>query len=472
MKKLLIIGAGIAGQMLCGEILTKNELKNKYKIVGFLDDNISIKEVFKIPVLGNISKAKEIIEENNIDEVIIAIPSASQSVIQKIINSIPSKNINIKIVPPFIEIIEGNFTYQQIRNIEPSDLLGREEVGFDLDKISPYYDNKVVFITGGGGSIGSEIVEQLMLLPIKKVIALGHGENSIHNLIQKYGDNPKFDYVIGDIKDYDKINYELSKFKPDILFHAAAHKHVTLMEKYPDEAIKNNVLGTYNCAIASIKNEIKKFILISTDKAVNPTSVMGASKRIAERIVIALNEIHNKTKFSVVRFGNVLGSRGSVIPIFKEQIEKGGPITITHPDITRYFMSIREAARLVIKSITIDEGNIFILDMGKPIKIMDLAKSLIKIYGYKEDDIKIKIIGLRKGEKLYEEVLTKQEEIEKTPFEKIFISKHNENILNNQELDLMLNKFTNAILNHKIYNNEDIKKLIKEYVPEYTNSID
>ncbi|HOV13394.1 MAG TPA: nucleoside-diphosphate sugar epimerase/dehydratase [Spirochaetota bacterium] len=464
MKNLLIIGAGEAGKMVSHDILVNKNLSNKYHLVGFIDDDPNKKSVDSVNVIGQIKDSSAVIKEYNIDEVIIAIPSATKDLINKILNALQNTNVVVKIVPGFYEIIEGKVVYNQIRNIEPSDLLGREEVGFDLDKISDYYKDKIIFVTGAGGSIGSQIFFELFELPVKKVIAFGHGENSIHNLITKIGNDKRFYYVIGDVRDKNKVNHEIERFKPDIIFHVAAHKHVPLMEDYPDEAVKNNIFGTYNVAKAAIQHKVKKFIFVSTDKAVNPTSVMGATKRLSEKITLSFNKIQNTTKFQLTRFGNVLGSRGSVIPIFKEQIEKGGPITITHKDMTRFFMSIREAARLVIKSGSIQSGNIFILDMGQPVKIVDLAKNLIKLYGYNENDIPIIFTGVRAGEKLYEEILTKKENLKKSIFEKLFISNEEDSFYNENEIEKILINLETTI---EKYDNIEIKKLLKKYNQEY-----
>ena len=340
--------------------------------------------------------------------------------------------------------------------------MGREEVGFDIDKISHYYKDKTIFVTGAGGSIGSQIFKELFELPVKNIVAFGHGENSIHNLIVKMGNDKRFRYVIGDIKDKDKIEYEIGRFKPDIIFHVA-HKHVPLMEDYPDEAVKNNILGTYNVAKASLINSVCKFVFVSTDKAVNPSSVMGATKRISEKIILSLNRDQDKTKFQLTRFGNVLGSRGSVIPIFKEQIEKGGPITVTHKDMTRFFMSLREAARLVIKSATIDTGKIFVLDMGKAVNIVELAKNLIKLYGYNEDEIPIIYTGIRAGEKLNEEIFSNKELLKESHFEKLFVSSEESLFYTNDEIEDMVRNFKNIVEKH---NNFDIVALLKKYTKD------
>jgi FlaA1/EpsC-like NDP-sugar epimerase len=464
MKKLLIVGAGDAGKMVAKEVTAHRETAKKYELIGFLDDNPLKKSAENKPVLGTIDDIRKIIEKHSIQKVIIAIPSASKEQINRIFSLLSGISVETKIVPGIYEIIAGNVSLSQIRPIEPSDLLGREEVGFDEEELTAFYQDKRVFVSGAGGSIGSELFIQLLNLPIKQAAAFGHGENSIHILIQKIGNDPRFAYAIGDIRDSDKLSHEMRRFSPDFVFHAAAHKHVPLMEDYPDEAVKNNILGTYYCAAAAINAKAKKFMMISTDKAVNPTSVMGATKRVAEKIVLSLGKIQEGTAFSLTRFGNVLGSRGSVIPIFKSQIEKGGPITVTHPDIERYFMSIREAARLVIKSASIEEGEVFVLDMGKPMKILELAKSMIRLYGYREDEIPFVFTGLRAGEKMYEEVLSNQENLAKSAFEKLFISRETQDLFSKEELDRLISEFTAVSKNNNI---KEIKTLIKNYVPEY-----
>ncbi len=335
---------------------------------------------------------------------------------------------------------------------------------FNEKELIKFYKNKTIFVTGAGGSIGSEILKQFLKLPIKKIVAFGRGENSIHELNRSLGNEKRYKFVIGDIRDKNKLDCEIKKYKPNFLFHVAAHKHVYLMEKFPDEALKNNVIGTNNCADICIKNNVANFILISTDKAVNPTSFMGATKRLAEKIILSKNYIQNITNFSLTRFGNVLGSRGSVVPIFEEQIKKGGPITITDKEVTRFFMSIREAARLVIKSGTIKKGKIFVLDMGKSVKILELAKELIKLNGFNENDIPIVITGLKNGEKLHEEVFSKNEKLEKSNYEKILISHNNEKFYTSKKIKKMLKKLNKILIN---FDKKELKKFIKNYIPEY-----
>ncbi|WP_236847202.1 SDR family NAD(P)-dependent oxidoreductase, partial [Brachyspira catarrhinii] len=352
-KNIIIIGAGDAGKMLAKEILSD---KNKdYNILCFLDDDENKKEVRSIKVKGKIKDIEKIANEYkseniNIDEIIIAIPTLKQKELEKILNSISNVGIKHKIVPGIFEIIRGNFSLKDIRRLEPADLLGREEIGFDEKEIYDYYKNKVVLVTGGGGSIGSELVRQLITLPVKKVIALEISENAIHSLLMSINlqeNKDKFKYIISNVRDYIKIGKILKEYKPDIIFHAAAYKHLPFMEEYPEEAIKNNILATENIAALSIKNNIKNFVFISTDKAVRPTSLMGASKRICERMIMSFSHEQNSTIFKITRFGNVLGSSGSVIPVFERQIKEGKAITVTHPEMVRFFMSIREAARLV-----------------------------------------------------------------------------------------------------------------------------
>jgi FlaA1/EpsC-like NDP-sugar epimerase len=464
MKNIIIIGAGTAGLMVAREIQNHKLFRNTCNIVGFTDDDPASAKGSSIPLLGPISETGALIASYQVNEVIIAIPSAGRDTIQQILHSLANISVQIKIVPGIYEIINGSVHLQQIRDISPVDLLGREEISFDHERIAPWYKNRRILITGGGGSIGSEIVRQILKLPVERVVAMGHGENSIHNLITNMDPDPRFDYIIGDIKDHHKLRREMKHFEIDTVFHAAAHKHVPLMQRYPDEAVKNNIIGTYKCAVTAAECGVKDFILVSTDKAVNPTSTMGSTKRIAERIIQSLNSNHEKTRFSLTRFGNVLASRGSVIPLFMRQIRSGGPITVTHPDVTRYFMSITEAARLVIKSATVQDGSVFVLDMGQQVKILELARNLVRLCGFLEDEIPIVFTGLRQGEKLYEEILLDRDCIIDSPFEKLFISREDAEILNPGELLEMVSAFSNAA---DSCDNNLIHSLIKEYVPEY-----
>ncbi len=463
MKNVLIIGGGVAGQITLLLLQNNENLSKKYHVVGILDDNPSLEYVLDTPVIGRIDNAPSIIKKHNIDEVLIAIPSADDETIRRIFKIVLPLKVQVKIVPGFYEIIEGSFDLRQVRKVNFEDLLGREEVGFDIDLISPFYQDKKIFVTGACGSIGSELVNQLLLLPVKQIVVFGHGENSIHLLLTRHKNNEKLKYVIGDIRDINKLRHEIKKFSPDIVFHAAAHKHVPLMEEYPDEAVKNNIIGSFNVAMVSIENDVKNFVLISTDKGINPKSVMGATKRIAEKIVLSLNRF-TKTRFNVVRFGNVLGSRGSVVLTFKEQIESGGPITVTHPEVTRYFMSIREASRLVIKSLTVSEGDIFVLDMGKPVKILDLARNMLYMYGYNEEEIPIVFTGLREGEKLHEEIMSQKENLISSRFDKLLISKEIEPSFSKKNLYKMIKEFEKVL---KSFDKTKILATIKKYCPEF-----
>lgn len=462
MINILIIGAGDAGQTVLKEIHGNKLLNSRYKVVGFIDD--IKKTVGNYSVLSKIDGIKSVIAQYSVHEVIIAIPSADRFLIERIILALNNSGVKIRIVPCVYDIINGDFHINQVRDIDITDLLGREEIGFDESELIEDYRDQTVLVTGGGGSIGSEIIKQLLLLPVKKVIAFGHGENSIYNLIGVFGSDSRFDYVIGDVKDFSKLLFEFKKHKPDRVFHAAAHKHVPLMEQFPDEAIKNNVIGTYNCAKASIEAGVTRFNLVSTDKAVNPTSVMGATKRIGEMIVHSFNNIYPECKLSYTRFGNVLGSKGSVVPLFKKQIEIGGPVTVTHPDITRYFMSIPEAARLVLKAGVLDDGDLFILEMGDPIRIQDLAKRMISLLGFDSTDIPIVFTGLRGGEKLYEELLTKGDEIVETGYDRLLVSKHIDKKLTSREIDSMLSSLLDAC---NTYNSDIIKLELRKWVQSY-----
>lgn len=468
-KNIVVIGAGDAGRMLAKEILSD---KNKdYNILCFLDDDENKKEIFSIKVKGKIKDIEKIAAEYkskniNIDEIIIAIPTLKQKELEKILNLVSCTGIKHKIVPGIFEIIKGNFSLKDIRRIEPADLLGREEIGFDEKEIYDYYKNKTVLVTGGGGSIGSELVRQLITLPVKKVIALDNSENSIHSLIMSI-DSPenKFKYIISNVRDYIKIDKILKKYKPNIIFHAAAYKHLPFMEEFPEEAIKNNILATENISTLAIKNGIKNFVFISTDKAVRPTSLMGASKRICERMIMSFSHEQNGTTFKITRFGNVLGSSGSVIPVFERQIKEGHAITVTHPEMVRFFMSIREAARLVIKACTLDNGIIFTLDMGKPVKILDLAKNMLKVYGLNENDIPIIFTGIREGEKLYEEILTDDETLIASQYKKLFIAKDTAKCLTAEERNIMIEAFDLVSLKS---DKEKIKNLMRKYIEEYS----
>lgn len=428
-KRTLIVGAGTGGQILCNSFLgsiTAGEIQ----VIGFVDDDPNKLHTYLsgAKVLGNINDLPKLIEEKEIDAVTIAIPSISNKRLREIFNIIEPLNVKVNTMPSLEEIASGKVSMTRLKEIDVVDLLGRDEVQLDIDSIKDQLANRVILVTGAGGSIGSEICRQVINFNPDKLILLGHGENSIYQiereLKSKYmNKTTEIVPLIADVQDRNKIFEVMNSYKPNIVYHAAAHKHVPLMEFNPEEALKNNVFGTKNVAEAAKNANVENFVMVSTDKANNPPNVMGATKRIAEMIVTALNE-ENGTKFSAVRFGNVLGSRGSVIPLFKEQIEKGGPVTVTDFRMTRYFMTIPEASRLVVQAGSLAKGGeIFILDMGEPVRIVDLAKNMIRLSGYKEDEIEIVETGIRPGEKLYEELLLDKERNDEAVFDKIFVGK-------------------------------------------------
>ncbi|MDK4468578.1 polysaccharide biosynthesis protein [Enterococcus hirae] len=425
--RILIIGAGEGGQLLYQSFLG-SQIVNNIEVVGFVDDDCNKWGTYLLgkKVLGNTREINQLIQTFRINMVTIAIPSLPKKKIQQLVQSIENKNIKVNMVPSFEEVATGKINVSQLKEVDVIDLLGREEVSLDLESISHQLEGQTILVTGAGGSIGSEICRQVLAFEPAKLILLGHGENSIYSIhreLTTLDPQRKIEIlpIIADIQDRERIFYLMEKYHPTIVYHAAAHKHVPLMEYNPTEAIKNNINGTKNVAEAVKKNHVKNFVMISSDKANRPPNVMGATKRIAEMLITSLNQ-SGETKFSAVRFGNVLGSRGSVIPLFKEQILRGGPITVTDFRMTRYFMTIPEASRLVIQSGALAKGGeIFVLDMDKPIKIVDLAKNMIHLSGYTEEDIEIVETGIRPGEKLYEELLLEKEKKETQIFEKIFV---------------------------------------------------
>ncbi|EHR1327874.1 polysaccharide biosynthesis protein [Clostridium perfringens] len=430
LEKILIIGAGSCGQLIIEEIRKQNPIKQK--VIGVIDDNPSKIGTYLrgIKILGNRNKIIEISEEKNVDLILIAMPSVDGKTKKEIIEICQSTRAKVKIIPGMYELIGGKVSLNRMRDIDLRDLLGREEVILDKKGIKDYIENKVVMVTGGGGSIGSELCRQIAKFSPKLLLILDIYENNAYELeneIISNFKNLKEKVLIASVREEKRLENIFNEYKPQVIFHAAAHKHVPLMERNPEEAIKNNVIGTLNVAECAHKYGAERFVLISTDKAVNPTNVMGASKRMCEMIIQAIDKNSN-TEFVAVRFGNVLGSNGSVIPLFKKQIAKGGPVTLTHKKITRYFMLIPEAAQLVLQAGAYAKGGeIFVLDMGNPVLIYDLAKDLIKLSGFEpEVDIKIEITGLRPGEKLYEELLMDEEGLRKTSHEKIFIAKPGE----------------------------------------------
>ncbi|MFR3628338.1 MAG: polysaccharide biosynthesis protein [Lachnospiraceae bacterium] len=426
-KRIMIVGAGTSGSVILKEMTTSSLVNGC--VVCFVDDdkNKAGKFLNGVPVAGNRNDIPRLAEEYKIDEIYIAIPSASAKERKAIIEICRETGCQVKILPGIYQLINGEVSIAKLRNVEIEDLLGRDPIRVNLDEIMGYVSGKVVLVTGGGGSIGSELCRQVASHSPKQLIIFDIYENNAYDiqleLKEKY---PDLDLVvlIGSVRNTHRIETIFEKYRPDIVYHAAAHKHVPLMEDSPNEAIKNNVFGTYKTAKAADKYGTSRFVLISTDKAVNPTNIMGASKRMCEMVVQMMNA-RSKTDFVAVRFGNVLGSNGSVIPLFKKQIEQGGPVTVTHPDIIRYFMTIPEAVSLVLQAGAYAKGGeIFVLDMGEPMKILDLAKNLIRLSGYTPDvDIPIVFTGLRPGEKLYEELLMNEEGMQDTPNKLIHIGK-------------------------------------------------
>lgn len=421
-KRVVIVGAGDAGEKILREIKTNREIN--YDVVGFLDDDPKKigKTIHGVKILGPISSLPTVVVEKRVQEILVAIPSAPPSLLRNIVSMASKLRVPVKTLPGIWELIDGKVTISKIRNVKIEDLLERDVINLDSERIGEYLRGKKVLVTGAGGSIGSEICRQVASYKPRKLILLGRGENSIFNIeLELKSIYPKLDIksYIADIRDRDRVFYIFSVEKPDIVFHAAAHKHVPLMEENPDEAVFNNVFGTINLMDASKEYGVSKFIFISTDKAVYPSNIMGATKRVGE-ILIKYYNSHSKTEYIAVRFGNVLGSRGSVLEVFRKQLEKGGPITVTHEDMERYFMTIPEAVGLVLQAGAIGRsGDLFVLDMGKPIKIIDLARNFIELSGYSLDDIEIKITGLRPGEKLKEDLWEKEEVVERTEHPKI-----------------------------------------------------
>ena len=424
-KRIMLIGAGEAGRMLIQEIQNSRYLDQK--ICCVIDDNRRKigRYIMGIRIVGDRNAIKKNVEKYGIEQIIIAIPSAEASKLRPILDICKDTQCELRILPGVYQLVNGEVNVSKLRPVNIDDLLGREEIIVNMDEIMDYVSGKTVLVTGGGGSIGSELCRQIAPHKPAKLIIFDIYENNAYDIQQELkAKYPELDLtvLIGSIRDENRIEYIFKKYKPELVYHAAAHKHVPLMEASPNEAIKNNVLGTYNLVLASDRWKVRKFVQISTDKAVNPTNIMGASKRICEMIIQSFNQ-HSDTDFVAVRFGNVLGSNGSVIPLFKKQIAAGGPVTVTHPDIIRYFMTISEAVSLVLQAgVYAKGGEIFVLDMGEPVKILDLAKNMIRLSGYVPDkDIKIKFTGLRPGEKLYEELLMDEEGMTDTPNKLIHI---------------------------------------------------
>jgi FlaA1/EpsC-like NDP-sugar epimerase len=466
-KNVLVIGAGDAGSVVIEEFVKHPGLKRNPVAVIDDDKNKHGMKIRGVRVEGGRDEIPNIVLKKSVHEIIIALPSADRREIREIVQICNKTKCKIKIVPGIYELIDGKVAVQRLRDVKIEDLLGREPVKVNLDQMAGYINGKTVLVTGGAGSIGSELCYQIAGFNPKKLLIFDLNENDVYNLecdLKETFPNLKHISLIGSVRDENRVKHVFQKYRPEVIFHAAAHKHVPLMELNPIEAIKNNVFGTLNVAEASMEYSAERFILISTDKAVNPTNIMGATKRIAE-IIIQMMARRSNTVFAAVRFGNVLGSKGSVVPLFKRQIERGGPVTVTHPEVTRYFMTIPEAVQLVIQAGAFaNGGEIFILDMGEPVKIIDLAKDMIRLSGLEPNvDIKIQYTGLRPGEKLYEELLLDEEGITATKNEKIYIAKPT--YMSVETFLKELEQLKKIILRHRP--SKELESSIKRLVPTY-----
>lgn len=466
LKRVLVVGAGEAGNSIIKEI-SGSRFVNMH-IVGFVDDDKSKigKYMHGVKVLGDRNDIIEIANEYLVDEIIIAIPTASAKETKAILDICKQTGCELKRLPGMYQLVNGDVSISKLKDVDVNDLLGRDPITVDLDSIMGYVSDKVVMVTGGGGSIGSELCRQIASHNPKQLVIVDIYENTTYDIQQELKRNyPELDLVvlIASVRNTKRMDLIFDKYRPEIVYHAAAHKHVPLMEDSPNEAVKNNVLGTWKVVQAADKYNVKRFVMISTDKAVNPTNIMGATKRICEMIIQTYNN-RSKTEYVAVRFGNVLGSNGSVIPLFKKQIEAGGPVTVTHPDIIRYFMTIPEAVSLVLQAGAYAKGGeIFVLDMGEPVKIVDLARNLILLSGHKPDeDIQIVFIGLRPGEKLYEEMLMKEEGMQETANKLIHIGKP---IQMDEEKFL---KQLEEIKEHVVEEPDDIREWVQKMVPTYS----
>ncbi|MCE4984433.1 polysaccharide biosynthesis protein [Staphylococcus arlettae] len=453
-KPTLVVGAGQGGSMLIRQMLKSVEMKLE-PVLAVDDDpkkyKIAITEGVKVQ--GTIADIPELVKKFNIKKIIIAIPTVNQKRLKEINNICNIEGVELLRMPNIEEVMAGEIEVNQLKKVEVEDLLGRDPVELNMQMISQELTHKTILVTGAGGSIGSEICRQVCKFSPNKVVLLGHGENSIYlihqELSKQYAGEIEFEPVIADVQNRVRLFEVMNYYKPYAVYHAAAHKHVPLMEYNSQEALRNNVLGTKNTAEAAKHAAVKKFVMISTDKAVNPPNVMGATKRVAEMVIQSLNDKTSQTDFVAVRFGNVLGSRGSVIPLFKQQIEAGGPVTVTHPEMTRYFMTIPEASRLVLQAGALAQGGeVFVLDMGKPVKIVDLARNLIRLSGKKEEDIGIEFSGIRTGEKLYEELLNEGEIHPEQVYEKIYRGKVK--FFSRVEVDEIINDLVNNFSKEKI----------------------
>ena len=464
MVNTLIIGAGDAGATIAREI--ERYHKRSRKVIGFIDDDESKfnRLMGGVRILGNRHDIPSIVKENKVKEIIIAMPSVTRNEIRNIMEICSPLKCKVNTLPGMYQLLDDEVLVSHLHPVSIEDLLERDEVRLDMDIVEHYIRNKVVLVTGAGGSIGSEICRQIMRVGPKQLLLLGHGENSIYLINQElkniYKDGPIIP-IITDIRDKQQLDQIFTQYNPQVVFHAAAHKHVPLMEIQPMAAVLNNIYGTRNVADVAGRHGVERFVMISTDKAVNPTSVMGATKRVAEKVIISMNDTYD-TKYITVRFGNVLGSRGSVIPLFKKQIEAGGPVTVTDPEMTRYFMTIPEASQLVLQAGAMGKGGeVFLLDMGEPVKIIDLARNMIRLSGLEPDkDIHIKITGLRPGEKKYEELLTSEEGTNRTNHTKIF-----EAPLDTVDRDWLIDKIATF---DSCETDMDVIGVLQDIIPTYT----
>lgn len=464
MVNTLIIGAGDAGATIAREI--ERYHKRSRKVIGFIDDDESKfnRLMGGVRILGNRHDIPSIVKENKVKEIIIAMPSVTRNEIRNIMEICSPLKCKVNTLPGMYQLLDDEVLVSHLHPVSIEDLLERDEVRLDMDIVEHYIRDKVILVTGAGGSIGSEICRQIMRVGPKQLLLLGHGENSIYLINQElkniYKDGPIIP-IIADIRDKQQLDQIFTQYNPQVVFHAAAHKHVPLMEIQPMAAVLNNIYGTRNVADVAGRHGVERFVMISTDKAVNPTSVMGATKRVAEKVIISMNDTYD-TKYITVRFGNVLGSRGSVIPLFKKQIEAGGPVTVTDPEMTRYFMTIPEASQLVLQAGAMGKGGeVFLLDMGEPVKIIDLARNMIRLSGLEPDkDIHIKITGLRPGEKKYEELLTSEEGTNRTNHTKIF-----EAALDTVDRDWLIDKIATF---DSCETDMDVIGVLQDIIPTYT----
>ncbi|MBR8315531.1 polysaccharide biosynthesis protein [Burkholderia dolosa] len=467
-KPVLVLGAGTAGASLARELSRSGE----WRLVGLLDDDVTKqgREIYGYKVLGSFNDLKHWTDAMKVEYAIIAIPSASVETQRRVATLCVRAGVKAMVLPSLTALMPGQGFLSQVRNIDLEDLLGRDAVTIDTPHVEALLRGRVVMVTGAGGSIGSELCRQILRFAPAQLVAFDLSEYAMYRLTEelreRFPDQPVVP-IIGDAKDSLLLDQVMSRYAPHIVFHAAAYKHVPLMEEHNAwQALRNNVLGTYRVARAAIRHDVRHFVLISTDKAVNPTNVMGASKRLAEMACQALQQTSGRTQFETVRFGNVLGSAGSVIPKFQQQIAKGGPVTVTHPEITRFFMTIPEASQLVLQASSMGRGGeIFILDMGEPVKIVDLARDLIRLYGFSEEQIRIEFTGLRPGEKLYEELLADDETTTRTPHPKLRIARARE------VPDHLLDELLPWLMQHRVLSDDEVRRDLRRWVPEYQTAV-